>query len=223
MRSWTSFFLIFCLVLVFGFLRLYQGAKDLYGDTRDAKDNLAKAEKQLRDERARTLLLAEQIYDINQEVVSQTKSNGADSFRKQLLVDVSRRPAQAEGLQTPQILMSKAKAEFSEKKLNEAIASFTEYISKYQSASGIIEAHFLLAESYYLAGRLEESLSIIHTMMVQFPNSSLTGFIMIRLAQTLEYRRRHEEAREVYKIIVANFAQNATLVQQAQTLLGKMR
>ncbi|MBV2169181.1 MAG: hypothetical protein KUL82_10795, partial [Bdellovibrio sp.] len=69
----------------------------------------------------------------------------------------------------------------------------------------------------FLKKDFRSSLSEIDTMVTQYPQHDLTGFILLRMGQISELNNQTEEASEIYKTVFKNF-KNEDLKKQAKKL-----
>lgn len=115
-------------------------------------------------------------------------------------------------------LFDRGSQHFKQRNYVKARDSFKQFIEKFSYSAKVIEAHFLLAESYYQLGSLEECTDTIHHMIEQFPESELTGFAMIRMGRLLEVEHRWEEAIEIYKTVMRSFPERDVASQAARSL-----
>jgi TolA-binding protein len=111
-----------------------------------------------------------------------------------------------------------AKKHFNEKNYREAIEKFSEFISRTPFSSNLVEANFLLAESYFQMEDFENCLLVIERMIEQYPSSEMTGYSMIRMGKIYELQDRPEEAVEVYKLVSQSFSDRGIASQAAQSM-----
>jgi TolA-binding protein len=193
----------------------------------DSQDYVAltrRLEKQIEQEKLRTLLVQNQLQDLSQDVarqipVEKLKVTSAAEYKLKQFGLAMRVPASAEKPDLSSVLMEKGKTEYKSEKFDRAVKTFREVLEKYPTSSQIIEAHFLLGESLFQANRYDECLDIVYEMMNHFPQSEMTGYLMLRNAQILQLRRRHGEAVELYRVIMRNFKSSEALRTQAEKLL----
>ena len=101
------------------------------------------------------------------------------------------------------------------------IQYFEKVIEKFPASVHVVESLFLTAESYFLLGQYPACLSVVEIMMEQFPESDLTGFILMRMAQIYNMRGETEQAIEVYRTIIRQFQHNG-LKAQANAALKEL-
>jgi TolA-binding protein len=220
----NSIFVVFCLILLVGLVEANFYFKQYFNDSKDyliLNHNLAK---RLEQEKLKTLLVQNQLHDLEQDVAGQIpveklKITSAAEYKLKQFGLAKRLPASAEKPELSSVLMEKGKTDYRAEKYDRAIKDFREVLQKYPSSSQIIEAHFLLGESLFQAGRYDECLDTVYEMMNHFPQSEMTGYLMLRNAQILEARRRHGEAAEFYRVIIRSFKSNEALRSQAEKLL----
>lgn len=219
------FFAVFMLALTLTMTLFHQGVNNLYSDKsaqvhlmQDMQDRVARSELQSK-------LLNEQLFDYQQnvaEVMGAQKTSPQLSLSSSLL-SVSRLPASENSTESSARLMARANELFEAKKYKEAMGIFDQIIDKYSASPQALEARFLRAESLYLLGELDLCVDEIETMISQFPEYPMTGYLMIRLSQVLHHRKRTSEALEILQYIKAHFPNDRQLQAQVQSLGQKIR
>jgi len=119
--------------------------------------------------------------------------------------------------------LSEAKKDFRSDNYTAAAAKFRQVIERYPVSKDIIETHFLLAESLFLSGQIDASMDLVDEMMTRYPDSELTGFIMLRMGQVLEKKNRLDEALEVYQAVFRQFPKSPALLAQIEARVNGMR
>lgn len=213
-----SFFVIFCLVLSLGIFQAYSLFKDYFSDSKDLQKEVAKLKIANEREELKLALERDRLRDFQMEVA---KALPGESFQQKNILSQLRVPASESAMDLSGVMMEKGRQLFREGKYLDAVHVFKETIETYPTSGNAVVAHFLIAESYFLAARYPECLSMIDTMMTQYPTNDLTGFIMLRMGQILEGRNQPESAQEVYQKVVKNFSSNKDLVAQAKLLAKK--
>ncbi len=79
------------------------------------------------------------------------------------------------------------------------------FVETYTDSSYILEAYFLMANSYYKTKQYERSLSAINFLVKQYPESEMTGLGLLLMGDILETQERWDEARDIYNSIQKNF------------------
>ncbi len=128
-------------------------------------------------------------------------------------------PASQNPIDLSSVIFEKGREHFRLKKFAAAAQSFQELIDKYPSSSKLVDAYFLKAESLFLSAQYPQCIDTIDFMVSQFPESELTGFIMLRLGQIFVSRNRTTEAIELYKVVNQRFPANLALKDQAAQLI----
>lgn len=235
MKKDSSIFLWFCLSLAVVYSLFWSEARDLWRpEVLQSRQNQS-LRVELQREQLRTQLAMHQLWDLRAETVSflSTKpaESGDDRYRQQQILSslggVSRAPAsELSPLENSRSMFERGRTLFVKRDYSQAALVLRELLGKYPGSVHVTEAHFLLAESYYLEGAHAQALGVMERMIANYPDNLLTGFILIRLGMILESRQQPSEAREVYQMVSAGFPQEADLVKQADKLTraleGKM-
>lgn len=219
------FFAVFMLALTLTMTLFHQGVNNLYSDKslevhlmQDMQDQVARTELQ-------TKLLNEQLFDYQQNVaeVLGTQKTGSQLLSSASLLNVSRLPASENSSESSARLMARAHDLFGAKKYREALGLFDQITDKFPTSPQALEARFLRAESLYLLGELDLCVDEIETMISQFPEYPMTGYLMIRLSQVLHHRKRTSEALEILQYVKTHFPNDRQLQSQVQSLGQKIR
>ena len=115
----------------------------------------------------------------------------------------------------------KAKMEFREQNYEAAAETLKGFLNRSKLSPHMVEAKFLLSESYYLQKKFNEAVGVIEDMVAQHPDNELTGFALLRLGQIHQTKERKDEAYEVYSIVIKSFG-NIELKKQAEILLAEL-
>lgn len=219
------FFAVFMLALTLTMTLFHQGVGRLYSDRssdlvviQEMEDRVARTELQAK-------VLHEQLFDYQQnvaEVLGKKDTKIASSSHVNLL-SVSRLPASEETDESSARLMARGRSFFSSQKYREALGVFDQLVEKYPASPQSLEARFLRAESLYLTGELDLCVEEIETMIAQYPEYPMTGYLMIRLSQVLHHRKRSSEALEILQYVQQHFPNDRQLQTQAQSLGQKIR
>lgn len=219
------FFVVFMLALTLTMTLFHQGVNNLYSDksmqvelVQDMQDQVARTELQSK-------LLNEQLFDFQQnvaEVMGAQKSN-SQLLSNSNLLNISRLPASENVSESSSRMLARGHSYFNAKKYREALGVFDQLTEKFPASPQALEARFLRAESLYLLGELDLCVDEIETMISQFPEYPMTGYLMIRLSQVLHHRKRTSEALEVLQYIKTHFPNDQQLQSQAQSLGQKIR
>lgn len=207
-----------------GLLQFWNKSQEYFSPVKELQGQVAVLEKNMQREKLKLALASAQLRDFQESVAvvlpaeKKNQLSGMTDFKMAQISSVVRVPA-SESLDLSLVYMSRAKSSFRDRKYSQAVLEFTEVIDKFPSSSLAPEAMFMLAESYYLGSKPNESLDIIEQMMTLFPENEMTGFIMLRMGQIFQERRKPEEAAEVYRTVIDQFGQNPSLKKQAEKLL----
>lgn len=183
---------------------------------------LASLEKKRLSAEFRSQLLEHELRDYQQQVATLVPAaiegkNSRDAYPLRQLASI------AGGGDLIQIerasgLFEEAKKAFREKNLEEASDLFGRLINRFPVSAHVIEAHFLMAETYYQQKEYADAVATIEKMIDLFPENELTGYALLRLGKIYEIQDRPEDAGDIYRAVQANFRQ-ADLVRQAQASL----
>ncbi len=221
MRSGSSLvFLVFCLILLIGILRVDSHFKEYFGEARDLTAQAQQLRKTIEKEKLRTELVRAQLFDFKQQV-AEVLPNSSKDFRTNELIQAVRWPASETIIDSSSVLMAKGAEEFKNNRYDKAANIFREVIEKYPVSSKIIEAYFLLGESLFQNMEYEACLDAIQDMVTFYPESEMTGYLMLRNAQILKQKKRTSEAQEIYSLILQQFSSNHALKEQARKLASE--
>lgn len=221
MRSQNFLFICFCLILVTGLLQGYALFQGHFSPHQEDQKKISELKNLLEKEKLQKIIVQNQLQDYQQQVAADLPdlegiAKDSKTFQLRSLASVSQVPIN--GFDLSKSLSERAKAEFRSGKYEAAVRSFTELTKKYPTSPLVIESYFFMGESYFLARQAQECLDVVETMMSQFPDNELTGFLMLRMGQILQARGRSEEAKEVYSTVAEKFAFNQELKNQAVRL-----
>lgn len=180
---------------------------------------LAQLQKQVEKEKFNNALLTYQLKDFQQSVAQVLPDDKKLQANYELrnFAAVVRSPASEDAIDLSAVLYEKGKKYFNDKDYDKAIKEFNGLLDKFPLSQHGVEAHFFIAESYFLKKDFRSSLTEIDNMVTQFPQHDLTGFILLRMGQISELNNQTEEASEIYKTVSKNF-KNEDLKKQARKL-----
>ena len=217
-RNQNFIFVTFCLIVAMGMLQLRHVLEATYGDERSLRDNLRRAEVSIEKEKMRTILYQNQLLDMQTQVASldlSSKVRGVD------WVQSLRVPASIKKIDLSSMAFEEASQAFNGSNYQQSVKLFQQLLEKYPVAPKAVEARFLLAESYFRLNKLPECLDQIDEMINHYPESKLTGYVMLRMGQIFKVKNQNEKMTEVFRMVIRNFPQEKALVAQAQELLRK--
>lgn len=217
MRARNNLFLTLCLVITAGLVWSYSAFNQYFAVHSEEGDRTEVIARQLREEQFKRALAESRLRDFSVEVagVLPAKDIAANSKLSDLK-KVLREPA-AISLDLSGVIFERAKTKFSEKKYNEAYREFRRLRDEYPLSPHSVESAFLAGESAFLAGEPAKCIEMADLMVEQYPDSELTGFILLRLGQLNEDNGRPAEAGEIYRAVQKNF-KNPALIDQAKRL-----
>lgn len=224
MRHYNQLFLVFCLVITVGLLQFWHEANEYFSPAKELGQQLTKVKTDLQREKLRSSMASAQLRDFQESVAAvlpteqQERLSQMSEFQMAQLASVVRVPA-SESIDMSSTYMAQATESFRQRKYTTAAQEFQQVISRFPASASTPVAHFMLAESYYLAAQPSESLDVIEKMMNLFPENDMTGFIMLRMGQIFQDRKQPEKAAEVYRTVIDQFGKNIDLKKQAEKLL----
>lgn len=223
MGKQNSFFVIYCLCLTSFLLCVYNVFVKHFDGHQVYETKLSHLHHEIENERLTNALLTYQIQDFQQAVaqVLPDKKTLTAKFELNNLASVVRSPASESKLDLSPIIFERGKKLFNSKSYEKAISEFQGVIENYPLSKHNVEARFFIAESYFLKRDFKNCLREIETMISQYPENDLTGFILLRMGQISEFNNQTEEASEVYKTVLENF-KNEDLIQQAKKLANHL-
>lgn len=184
---------------------------------------LALLQQQVEKERLNNSLLSYQLKDFQQTVAQVLPDNNKLQAHYELknLASVVRAPASEEALDLSSALFEKAKKSFKDNDYSSTIRTLAGMLERYPLSKHTVEAHFFIAESYFLKKDFRSSLAEIDHMVTHYPQHELTGFILLRMGQISAINNQTEEASEIYKTVAKSF-KNEDLQKQARELANSI-
>ncbi len=89
---------------------------------------------------------------------------------------------------------------------NRAAEMFGDFIRKYPDHPLLPKAAYLLAESYFNTGQLENSVKTIDFVITQFPETEYAGYALLRLGWIFKHQSRLEEAAQIFEMVINNYS-----------------
>lgn len=181
-------------------------------------------ERQLQKEKLRSELAQNELLGFQAQIAQLLprldQLNLSDAGQNDLaqLVVASRAPAAVQKLKLSELQFEAAREEFRNKNYSEVVSRLRGYIAE-SPGRRQVEAHALLAESYFLLGDDENSLKVMQTMIQLFPDHSLTGLVLLRMGQILEKKKRNQEAQVLYRMLRDSFPRNSAIQDQVKARL----
>lgn len=115
-------------------------------------------------------------------------------------------------------LYEKGRRLFQEKQWAEAKVLFTQLLNEFPYSKWVAEAQYYSCEITFQEKDFKKTADCVSQMVEIFPESALTGFQLMRLAQIHEMNGQQEEAIEVYRIIQSQFSEPLLKTQSSQSL-----
>lgn len=223
MKNQNSLFVVFCLCLTIGLVAVYGVFIDYFNGHQEYEMRLSLMENQVKKERFNNSLLTYQLKDFQQTVAQALPDNKKLQARYDLkgIASAVRAPASEAAIDLSPVLFERGKKSFTAHNYEKAIKEFNDLLEKYPLTAHGVEANFFIAESYFLKKDFRNCLSAIDSMVTQYPDNDLTGFILLRMGQISEYNNQVDEASEVYNTVLKNF-KNEDLKKQARKLAASV-
>lgn len=216
-------FLTFVMAITAGLLLVSQTSREMFGDAIHLKLKNERLESELVRANLKEQVMAQRYFDYGQNVASVMGEKGKklSDWSELNLLHVSRLPATEENINGSLRMLAQGKGLFNEGKYGDAIQVFVDLEKQFPGSPAVLESKFLRAESFYVLGQMDRCLETIDDMMNFYPESPMTGYLMLRLSQILQYRKRTPEAIGVLKMIQGNFTHEDDLRKQAAALEKK--
>lgn len=219
MKNQNSLFVVFCLCLTIGIVAVYGVLIGHFNGHQKYEIQISALNEKIEKEQFNNSLLSYQLKDFQQTVAQTLPDNKTlqAKFEVSNLASAVRSPASESAIDLSPVLFERAKKYFTQQSYDKAIKEFNNLLDKYPLSSHGVEAHFFIAESYFLKKDFRNSLATIDDMVTQYPDNDLTGFILLRMGQISEINNQVDEASEVYNTVLKNF-KNEDLRKQARKL-----
>ena len=196
-----------------------------FADPKLYVSQIHRLEKEVAQERAKQILLHDQILQFRTEVATvlpellKKNPSGEKGYPMRNLASVTGM-GEADQLRARLASMQfeKAKKYFRLKDFSTAQRTLDEFIRKSPFSIHIAEAYFLLAETYYRLEDYESSILTVEKMVELFPEHELTGFSLLRVGKIYEYKDRPEEAVDIYKAVLKTFPHRGVASQARESL-----
>ena len=208
-------------------MQFYSAVRELYNGVGEFKAQIVHLKNRSEQEHLAMTLEREQFLDFRQTVaalmpeVIKEKGEGEDGYvYRSLASTISRGEAEQVRTTIAKTLFESGKEYFRKKQYARANRIFQQVIDRYGFTPYVAESYFLLSESHFQASQLEESTSVILTMVELFPSHELTGFALVRLGRIYEIQNRNEEAVDIYKMVLRSFPQRDVASQAKSSLKG---
>jgi TolA-binding protein len=179
---------------------------------------------QLKREEMKTQLAHYQMRDFQQTVAAliPSASKNLPDYQKRTIASLVVEPdLEKVKIDLSSSFFEKGKSAFRESDFESAISNFKNMLEKYPLSKYTIDAYFLLVESRYQAGEIDDCIDTIDLMVSLFPEHDLTGFALIRMGQIFVGRDRLEDAEQIYRLTLKEF-KNPDVHEQAARLLKEI-
>lgn len=222
-------FVNFIWVLLVSLVALFGFFKNHFSGKTELQHQVVRLRQNLESEKMRALLSEHAALDFRQqvatvlpEVLEKTRTGDRFYSVRNLASVVGVERADKKVIEIVRLQYEQARRDFRDQRYAKAADRLKLLVRDQPLGLDVIEAHFLLAESLYQLGKYQDVILVVSDMVELFPESDLTGFILLRLGQIYEQQDRMEDAQEMYRIILTSYAE-PRLVQQARTNLEAIR
>jgi len=212
------------LIISVGFQQLFFAVQSQYSDQLGLRREVTKLQAQLRRQEMKTQLAHYQVRDFQQTVAALLPgvSQKVPDYQKRTIASLVIEPeADRVKFDGSLTLFEKGKSAFRSSDFETAISNFRNLIENYPLSKHTIDAYFLLIESRFQAGDVDDCLDTIDTMVTLFPDHDLTGFALLRMGQIFQNRDRLEDAEQIYRLTAKEF-NNSEIKDQATRLLKEI-
>lgn len=217
-----ALFLILCSCLTAFFVYFFGKAKDHFSDSKFLSIELSDYKDRLKKRDLEVELAEQRLFDFEQSVIANLSDK---SLKERTLRTQLRAPAAIHRIDYSVSILNDAKKYFQDKEFDKAKHKFKEFEEKYPYSIHLPEVLFLKAESHFLSSEFESCLEIADVMLQHYPENEFTGFLLIRMGQIFEFRKRHDEAAQVYRTVLKKFENQQLRLQAKKSLddLEKVR
>ena len=118
-------------------------------------------------------------------------------------------------------LLAEGKEKVKKREYKEGILKLNKLIEKFPDSPHVVEAHYLIIESYSQQDLNNNVIEWVDKMVELFPENRLTGYALLKVGGLYEMDGRHDDAVRIYKTIVAVY-NDKKLVAQAQVAVGQL-
>lgn len=217
-----TLFINFCFALTAGLIWTYSYFTNYFNDGHELRRRITILEEESKNYQFQAALAEYQLKDLQQSTLallpnSNTKKNWAFNNFKSAL----RTPSSLPQIDLSSTLFERGKKLFAAQKYEMSIREFEKIKTEFPLSAHLVETYFFIGESYFLQKDFKNAIQTIEDMVTQFPDSELTGFILLRMGQISEYNNQPEVAAEIYQAIQQNF-RNKDLIQQAYKMAQKL-
>ena len=124
-----------------------------------------------------------------------------------LLLSILSAPVQAQATRDPNATAAYEQGLkfMEEKKWDDALLVFEKLLKEFPYSKWVTEAQYYICETEFQVRDFKATADCVSQMVEMFPESELTGFQMMRLAQVHEMNGQVDEASEIYQIIQSQF------------------
>lgn len=117
----------------------------------------------------------------------------------------------------------KGRVYFKKGQFGESVQIFELLIAEFPYSKWITESYYYRCESYFQVRDFKNFTACAAEMVELFPENALTGFQLLRLAQTHEIHGQLPEAFELYRLVENQFKNESVLLNQAGESVTRLR
>lgn len=218
----TRLFAFFTLLLCMGIYAFYLNFQIEFSGEIELQAKIEQLERQLYQERTQRELAQYEIESFKQYVAMNLPERiEGQSYAVRNIASLVT-PSDKQLLDKPKVEFNKMKDLYLEKRFEDVNAQLPLFIEKYNDSAYILEAQFLLANSYFHEQKYEKSLAAIRFLVAQYPESEMTGLGLLLMGEILEKQERWDEAKEVYQSVDKNF-KFPEIKKKAIERMGKLK
>lgn len=130
-------------------------------------------------------------------------------------------PASVAPLDLSVSLFEKGRKLFKQNKWESALNEFQKIVDSFPQSRWITESYYYMCEVYFQVRDFKSSTACVAQMAELFPENSLTGFQLLRLAQVHEMHGQAAEALEIYRMVGQYFSE-PILRRQARESVARL-
>lgn len=213
----NQIFLLTCSALALSLVWSYSKFVAYFAASPTAEIEQQHLAEELREERFQRILAESRLRDLSVEVAGILPRQQIETSSKLASLSKAVREPAAVKIDLSGVIFERAKSRFSEKDFKGAIQEFKKLREDFPTSPYSAESAFLAGEAAFLASDPQGCLEFADLMVEQYPESDLTGFLLLRVGQINESSGRFDEAIEIYRTVSSNF-KNKTLSDQARKM-----
>ena len=217
-------FSITLLFIVTGVMMTYFYFKSYFSGAEYYKTRVTQLEEEIKDHDLELAVSLYQLRQFQQDVAAvlpkQFKGKKASFAVRNLASVVSLPRLDQFQLRSGKALFQEGRKHFQKKDYTASNEKFMKLIERYPQSTKVVKAYFLWSEGLFLQGKYNKFIDTVDAMIRLFPEDELTGFALVRLGEVYRMQDRVDEAKELYKLVLSNYS-NQALLKQARLHYGK--